>query len=84
MGTIVLVWIVSGTLVGLNYGRADAGTPRADAPSFALQIVLYLPWVAGPSTVLATRRGTHARLSATLAALAAVGWVARLVVVLSY
>jgi hypothetical protein len=80
-----LVWIGAGALVGLNYGLADAGTARAQAPALAVYASYLLPLAGGAlfcrAALLAGQPDRiPVRRSVAAGAVCALAWVVVLIV----
>lgn len=80
-----LVWLAVGFWAGIDYGTADAGTARAEAPDLAVMVVAWVP-VAGAVLLVGAAASSggpspyRARRSAAGAALCLLAWgVARVV-----
>jgi len=86
---VALAWVLAGAFVGLEYGLADAGTSRADAPALAAYCGYLLPLAGGALVFRAAllAGGDDAigvRRSVAGAAACLAGWVVALVVLSGY
>jgi hypothetical protein len=84
----VLAWIVVGAIVGLDYGLADTGTARAQAPALAVYASYLLPLAGGAlfcrAALLAGQRDRiPLRRSVAAGAACLLAWLAALIVLTS-
>ena len=85
VGLATLAWIGAGFAVVLNYGIADAGTPRAQAPRLAVTAGYLLPLAGGAlfcrAALLAGRRDRiPMRRSVAAGAVCLLAWIVALIV----